>query len=260
MTMSSKKTKDTARSILEIIQDLPDSALEDLISAWKSGEKITKYNLEEVTGITGEKNHRLYMLIGDTQEEQDLAKTMIVMGLEAKSKFTASHDNVEIVWTGPSRISAEVGNTKPVIHNMLKSAAPGERITMIDYMITSKAESIVEELNSCLADGVEIDLIVDKNSANERQLKKCFAEKGLARPTIYTRKGKESEYYKVHAKVIIVSDREMLVSSANLTKLGTEDNFELGLRVRGPSVKKMLALVRQMIAEEYFTEETNDGQ
>ena len=260
MTMSSKKTKDMARRILGIIQDLPDSALEGLVSAWESGEKINKQNLEKITGITGEKNHRLYMLIGDTQEEHDTAMTMIVMGLEAKSKFTASHDDVEIVWTGPNRISAEVGNTKPVIHNMLKSAAPGERITMIDYMITSNAESIVEELNSCLADGVEIDLIVDKNSANERQLKKCFAEKGLARPTIYTRKGEESEYYKVHAKVIIVSDREMLVSSANLTELGTEVNFELGLRVRGPSVKKMLALVRQMIAEEYFTEDTNDGQ
>ena len=37
MTMSSKKTKDMARSILGIIQDLPDSALEDLISAWESG-------------------------------------------------------------------------------------------------------------------------------------------------------------------------------------------------------------------------------
>ena len=258
--MSSKKTKDTARRTLEIIQDLPDSALEGLVSAWESGEKINKQNLEKITGITGEKNHRLYMLIGDTQEEHDTAMTMIVMGLEAKSKFAASRDDVEIVWTGPSRISAGVGNTKPVIHNMLKSAAPGERITIIDYVITSNAESIVEELNSCLADGVEIDLIVDKNSANQRQLKKCFAEKGLARPTIYTRKGEESEYYKVHAKVIIVSDREMLVSSANLTELGTEVNFELGLRVRGPSVKKMLALVRQMIAEEYFTEDTNDGQ
>ena len=60
--------------------------------------------------------------------------------------------------------------------------------------------------------------------------------------------------------MIIVSDREMLVSSANLTELGTEVNFELGLRVRGPSVKKMLTLVRQMIAEEYFAEETSDGQ
>jgi phosphatidylserine/phosphatidylglycerophosphate/cardiolipin synthase-like enzyme len=260
MTMGPKKTKDVARSVLEIIQDLPDSALEDLVSAWESGKKITKYNLEEVTGITGEKNHRLYMLIGDTQEEQDLAKTMIVMGLEAKSKFAASRDDVEIVWTGPSRISAGVGNTKPVIENMLKSAAPGERVTIIDYRITSNAESIVEELNSCLADGVKIDLIVDKSNANERQLKKCFAEKGLARPTIYTRKGKESNYYKVHAKVIIVSDREMLVSSANLTELGTEVNFELGLLVRGPSVKKMLTLVRQMIAEEYFAEETSDEQ
>ena len=209
--MSFKK-KDVAKKVLKIIQDMPEEALEKLVSSWDSGEKITKYNLEGITGISGEKIRRLNMLIGDPEVKQDLVNAMIVTGLEAKSKFAASNDDVEIVWTGPSKISVEVRNTKPVIEEMLKSAVPGEKVTIIDYVITSNAESIVDQMKSCLADGVEIDLIVDKNSANERQLKKCFAEKGLTRPTIYTRKGEESEYYKVHAKVIIISDREMLIS------------------------------------------------
>ena len=251
--MSSKK-KDIAKKVLKIIQDMPEEALEKLVSSWDSGEKITKYNLERITGIAGEKIRRLYMLIGDPEVKQDLVNAMIVTGLEAKSKFAASNDDVEIVWTGPSKISVEVRNTKPVIEEMLKSAVPGERITIIDYMITSNAESIVDQMKSCLADGVEIDLIVDKSSANKRQLKKCFAEKSLVRPTIYERKEDEDGWYKVHAKVIIIGDRQMLVSSANLTELGTEVNFELGLLVRGPTVKKMLALVRKMIADEYFVE------
>ena len=251
--MSSKK-KDIAKKVLKIIQDMPEEALEKLVSYWDSGEKITKYNLERITGITGEKARRLYMLIGDPEVKQDLVNAMIVTGLEAKSKFAASNDDVEIVWTGPSKISVGVRNTKPVIEEMLKSAVPGERVTIIDYVITSNAESIVDQMKSCLAGGVEIDLIVDKSSANERQLKKCFAEKNLVRPTIYERKEDEGRWYKVHAKVIIIGDRQMLVSSANLTALGTEVNFELGLLVRGPTVKKMLALVRKMIADEYFVE------
>ena len=250
--MSDKNTKDLAEKVLAIIRDMPDEAIEKLLSSWNSGEKITKYNLEEITGIRGEKINQLTALVADPSLNQDLVYAMFVTGLESKSRFVENKNDIEIVWTGPSKINAGVRNTKPVIEEMLKSANPGEKITIIDYRITSNAESIVDELNSCLKDGVKIDLIVDKSRANEAELRKCFAEKSLTRPTIYTRKDKESKFYKVHAKVIIVEDREMLVSSANLTELGTEVNFEIGLLVRGPIVKNMMSLITKMIEDEYF--------
>jgi len=250
--MNTKKTKELIEKILGIIQDLPDDAIEKLISAWNSGDKVTKYNLEEIIGIFGEKVNRLMKVIADPSLNQDIISAMFITGMEAKSRFAEKNDEIEIVWTGPSKISAGVRNTKPVIEEMLKSANPGEKVTIIDYRITSNAESIVEELNSCLKDGVMIDLIVDKSRANEAELRKCFAEKSLTRPTIYTRKEVESEYYKVHAKVIIIGDRKMLVSSANLTELGTEVNFEIGLLVSGPIVRKMVSLITKMIDDEYF--------
>ena len=202
--------------------------------------------------FSGMKINPLMKLIADPSLNTDLITAMFITGLESKSRFSGSKNEMEIVWTGPSKINVGVRNTKPVIEEMLKSANKGETVTIIDYMITSNAESIVEELNSCLKGDVKIDLIVDKNSVNESELRKCFAETSLARPTIYTRKGKESEYYKVHAKVIIVGDRKMLVSSANLTELGTEVNFEIGLLVGGPIVKKMKLLITKMIQDEYF--------
>lgn len=250
--MNTMNTKDLAEKVLGIIQDMPDEAIEKLLSAWDSGERITKYNLEEITGISGEKINRLVQLVANPSLNQDLINAMFVTGRAAKSRVAASTNEVEIVWTGPSKINAGVRNTKPVIEEMLKSAKQGEKVTIIDYRITSNAESIVDELNSCLKDGVKIDLIVDKSRVNEDELRKCFAEKSLTRPTIYTRKDKESKFYKVHAKVIIIQDREMLVSSANLTELGTEVNFEMGLLVRGPIVKKMMSLVTKMIEDEYF--------
>ena len=100
-----------------------------------------------------------------------------------------------------------------------------------------------------------MDMIVDDNEKNWIELRKCFSEKSLAPPKIYTRKQKKSKYYKVHAKVILIEDREMLVSSANLTHLGTLINFELGLLVKGPVVKRMRILINKMISDKYFTED-----
>jgi len=250
--MSSQKTKELAEKVLGIFDALPETHVEKLMSAWDSGIEITKYNLDEITGISGQKIHQLMMLVADPSVDHSLLQAMFATALEARHRMSGNVNEMEIVWTGPGRINAGVRSTKPVIEEMLKSAKRGEKVTIIDYRITSSAESIIEQLNSCLKDGVGIDLIVDKSRVNKTELSKCFAKTGLVKPTIYTRKDEESEYYKVHAKVIIVEDRQMLVSSANLTELGTEVNFEIGLLVSGPIVKKMTVLIRNMIEEEYF--------
>ncbi len=256
MTTRSEKITDVAEKVLGIIEDLPDASIERLLSAWNTGTKITKYNLEQITGISGQKISPLRYLVMDPSINQELIMAMFVTGLNTKLKMLKNTNKIEIIWTGPSTISAGIRNTRPVIEEMLRSANPGEKVTIIDYRITSQAESIVDELNLCLKTGVNVDLIVDKNNANERELKKCFAEKNLVRPIIYTRKGKQPEFYKVHAKVIVIADRQMLVSSANLTGLGTEVNFEIGLLVSGPIVKNMIKLIKKMIDDEYFIGDT----
>ena len=236
------------------IHDIPEINIKKLVSALDSGIHVTKYNMEDVSGISGQKADRLVSLVADSPLDHETLKAMFVTGLAAKSRAAHGANEIEIVWTGPSRISAGARSTRPVIEEMLRSTKRGEKITIVDYRITHNAKSIIEELNSCLSNGVEVDLIVDNSRANKDELRKCFAEKKLARPSIYTRKDGKSEFYKVHAKVIIVQDRQMLVSSANLTELGTEVNFEIGLLVSGPAVRDMAALIKRMVEERYFVE------
>ena len=253
--MGSEKTSALAEKILGAIHDIPDTRIKKLVSAWDSGTRVTKYNLEEIVGISGQKADRLVSLVADPSLDHETLKAMFVTGLAAKSKASHDANEVEIVWTGPGRISAGARSTRPVIEEMLRSARRGEKVTIVGYRITHNAKSIIGELNSCLNGGVEIDLIVDNSRSNKDELRKCFAEKRLARPSIYTRKDGESEFYKVHAKVIMVQDRQMLVSSANLTELGTEVNFEIGLLVSGPAVRDMAALIKRMVEERYFVED-----
>jgi len=253
--MDYKNTREIADKVLGIVQTFPNDAIEKFVIARDTGIKITKYNIEEIVGVSGNRIAPLVRLVLDTSLDQSTVNSMFVTALAAKSKYEQSANEIEIVWTGPNEIDVGVRNTKQVIEEMLKSANRGEKVTIIDYMVTHKAENIVNELNSCLKDGVKVELIVDKNNANRRELRKCFSENSLVRPKIYTRREKESKYYKVHAKVIIVGEREMLVSSANLTELGTEVNFELGLLIRGPIVQQMNVLIKKMIDDEYFTED-----
>jgi len=246
------KTQLLAREVLDIIYELPDKIVEKIILAWEDGTKIDKYNVTKITGVSGQKIYRLSRLL-EQHGDHGVLSHMFAMGLLAKSKSISKKNDMEIVWTGPSlNTEMDVGNTKQVIERMLKSA--NDKVTIVDYRITSKAESIVEELNKCLKEGVDIDLIVDNHRANERELRKCFSEISLARPRIFIRKEKESKYYKMHAKVIIIDDVQMLIGSANLTKLGTEDNFELGVLINGPIVRTMLKLLNLMIADKYFEE------
>jgi len=233
---------------------MPDESVQNILSAWNSGEKLTKYNAGKISGISGNLLRRLEVLVANPDIDENVLYGMFVVGMESKSRTEIKNNKLEIVWTGPNKISSGVRNTKPVIEEMLKSASVDEKVILVDYMITSNAESIVDELKSCLEDGVKVDLILDDNSKNRKHLRRCFAEKSLTRPRIFIRKEKESSFYKVHAKMVIVGNREMLLTSANLTELGTEVNFEMGLLVRGPIVNDMVMLLAKMIEDRYFEE------
>jgi len=255
LTADHLKTKEISQKIFGIIEDLPDIAIEKFLNASFSETEITKYNIGEIIGISGERSNNLIALFTDPSLDKNIIKSMFVACLEARKKFRSTDNQIEIVWTGPVEIDSGVRNTKPVIEEMLKSAKPFEKITLVGYMITAKAEGIIHELHMCLERGVKVDMIMDYSETNQRVLRKCFSEKSLTPPKIYTRKQKDSEYYKIHAKIILIEDREMLVSSANLTHLGTLINFELGLSVKGPVVKKMRTLINKMIDDEYFAED-----
>ena len=241
-----------ARETLSIINDLPDEIIEKVISAWEEGREIDRYSLPEITGVSGERMDRLTRLLENEKNHKTL-HSMFVTGLIAKSEHGGKANKIEIVWTGPSlETGMDILNTKSVIEKMLTDAR--EKVTIIDYRITSNAESIVEELNKCLSEGVNLELIVDNHKANEKELRKCFSEISLAKPRIFMRKEKESKYFKVHAKVLIKDDMQMLIGSANLTELGTEVNFELGVLIEGPLVKQMLRLLSEMKDAKYFEE------
>ena len=51
----------------------------------------------------------------------------------------------------------------------------------------------------------------------------------------------------LHAKVIVADAKEAIVGSANLTSRGADRNYEIGIRVRGPSARKLREALRRTL-------------
>ena len=241
---------DSVHKVLEALDDLPEHSVRALVSALEQ-DAVTAHNLEEAVGISGPKADLVRGLLADEALDRRALAGMLAVGAGVLSRTRGRVDSAEVVWTGPGKIGEGMRNTLPVIEEMLDSVVPGERVTVIGYMVTARASSIMSRMNALLEGGTHVDFIVDRNNQNRRELQKCF-EKSLRRPTVYTRRESEHESYKIHAKVIMTGERRMLLGSANLTGLGTEVNFELGLLVTGPVVRKTHRLIRDMIRDGYF--------
>ena len=78
-----------AEEVLSIVQDLPDRAIQKMISAWEDGKKIDKYNITSITGISGQKADRLSRML-ETHDDQKIISSMFATGLLSKSKSMES--------------------------------------------------------------------------------------------------------------------------------------------------------------------------
>lgn len=58
----------------------------------------------------------------------------------------------------------------------------------------------------------------------------------------------------MHSKVLVVDGRDALVTSANFTHHGLNENVELGVRLKGTHAGSLRSCVREMVSARLFHE------
>ena len=69
-------------------------------------------------------------------------------------------------------------------------------------------------------------------------------------PEIFTYKDKKSS---LHAKVLIIDSKEILITSANMTGRAMQRNIEMGIYHKGQPAKEAENLIQELIHDGYFT-------
>jgi phosphatidylserine/phosphatidylglycerophosphate/cardiolipin synthase-like enzyme len=185
--------------------------------------------------------------------------TVLVAALRAASRVRHSVEErgpkCELAWTGPLGPYG-VRTTDQAVAEMLHTAAREVLIVQYAINIAGASSAVLERLGELAQLGVRITLIVDAgwgDGWSVRSIRRNWPE-ATPRPRLYSYVVEDDELAKLHAKVLIVDERDLFVSSANLTGYGYGVNLEFGVRVQGEPARQAQVHFDHLIASDLLTE------
>jgi len=168
----------------------------------------------------------------------------LAWALRAASRTAAlerADETVDLVWTGP--VSGRHGLLR--IEQCLLDLVHGARTELL--LVTFAATAVDEvraALRAAIERGVRIRVVAEHDASKLRTGGRFILDGDLHdRVEVFAWPAEARErlgegYGTLHAKCAIADDRELLVSSANLTGHAMAINIELGIRVRGGSAPR----------------------
>ena len=183
--------------------------------------------------------------------------------LEVKHSVEESATQAELVWTGHKPPGSPLRSTPPVIGEMLDAAK--SHVILLSYSVWlghARVRAVLDRLVAARRRGAQVTFVIDRNydpdgsgpGHNYGELRARWPVEAL-RPDVYGWGDDDDRIAKLHAKVIIVDRRDLLVTSANLTGHGMSGNLELGARLVGRPAQQAHDHVLRLITSGAFVRE-----
>lgn len=231
-------------ALARLVTSCPVSALERLRVALDSESLTAATSVQTVEQVIHPERiepHLLSSLLSAWREAgpQAISPSALAVALGSASRVRdRTRDEapvLELVWTGPYPPSG--GDARPtisVIREMLEAAR--QHILLVGYNLTAGSEAtatVVRALADARARGCDVTIALHSDGTNHHLLTGLWPAR-FPPPRLLQWTGRpEDPRASLHAKVVAVDGRDLLVTSANLTYHGLESNIEVGVRVRG---------------------------
>ena len=167
--------------------------------------------------------------------------------MENKSEF-------QLVATGSEFVNKGIRATTPVVNKMIESAS--ERIHMLVYSLG--AVELLGPIEKKVHAGIKLTMVIDRffettdNRIDPKAREILLELNNLNYVNIFNFKEREKGF--LHAKVIVVDSKEMFVGSANFSKGGMQNHYELGFHVKGVECQKIAAVIEDLTQNKKLTE------
>lgn len=199
---------------------------------------------------------------GDNDNASQLYR-MLRSLLDVKHLVKQQNTQADLVWTGHKPPGSSLRSTPPVIAEMLDAAE--RHVIVLSYAVwlgQARVRSMLDRVVAARQRGVQATFVIDRNyspdsTASGHNLEQLRTEwpNDAPRPDIYSWGDDDDRIAKLHAKVIIVDRRDLLVTSANLTGHGMSGNLELGARIMGRPAEQAHDHVLDLITDGTFVKE-----
>ncbi|MEZ5231295.1 MAG: DISARM system phospholipase D-like protein DrmC [Acidimicrobiales bacterium] len=221
-----------------VASQLASPHLGALASAYRGEACHTKSGAAKVAGVLPSP-HRpiLSNLHSAWAAEPDTPGSAIALALEAAASMEAASDrpDVQVVVTGPDSPGAPVRLTSEVVRRLIDDAE--HRVMLVSYA-AYQIDSVVKALERAVQRGVVVELVLESGE----NLDGGGGAKAYAEHTVYEWPPEERHPpgAKLHAKAVIIDSRDVLLTSANMTKAAYGANIELGVLCRGGTTAKQV--------------------
>ena len=164
----------------------------------------------------------------------------------ATAEAVRSEHNASLVWTGPQTEIAGLRSTRAVLASMVANAT--KSLVLVSFA-TYDVSDLAASLAAAISRGVEVTLILetpdDPGSPLTFDPGHPFESiKTSARFYRWPEEAREAFFAKsarLHAKCVIADRSSALITSANLTSAGINDNIELGVLIEAGSLPMRLS-------------------
>ena len=193
----------------------------------------------------------------------DVAGAVVAAAMRAAAATAGAvrtEHKVSLVWTGPSTEAIRLRSTRSVLATLVANAT--ESLVLVSF-----ASYDVVDLTNALADaidrGVEVTLILETPGDPGAPLvigpRHPFAPikdtASFYRWPLEAREPSFAAAARLHAKCVIADRSSALITSANLTSAGINDNIELGVLIEAGPLPGNLHRHLELLAEDGSLEE-----
>lgn len=226
-----------AAAIADVARQLAPAHLAGVAAAYRKQPGYSAAAAAKAAAVLpGPHRPLLSGLHGVWATEPDIPGVALAIGLEGAAAMESTSDRtaVEVVVTGPNSPAAPVRLTSEVVRRLVDDAKT--RVMLVSYA-AYQLDSVIKALDRAVEErGVTVQLVLESAA----HLDGGGGAHAYAKFQVYEWPPHERvpPEAKLHAKAVLVDGRDVLLTSANMTKAAYSKNIELGVLCRGGSTAR----------------------
>lgn len=180
--------------------------------------------------------------LGTVARDAKSAAAMLTLLADARESLERAREDIALVWTGPDSLGAENRDTAPVMEAMFAGATKSVLLAGYNFQPGAHFDALRAALAAHPTLRVEVFAHVFRKpghteaesiAAHRKMLHKAFGDEVMPRLDVWqpAHALASKASFSLHAKVVVVDRRQVLVTSANFSFSAQETNIELGLQL-----------------------------
>lgn len=162
-------------------------------------------------------------------------------------------EHAELAITAPPSFRLKARKINDAVEDMLKKAS--KSITLTGYAVSDYFSEMLDTIILQSQKGVYVRLYLNDYEKQKKQLTRLMDLRSKFLRVYDYQKHSDDSMAALHAKTIVVDEKEILVSSANLSYHGMEGNIEMGIRLESKDKAIQIEeVLKEMIRMKIFVE------